>query len=89
MKKINVAIAGFGVVGKKRYEILKKIKEVNIVAISDKDIGNSPKNKNIEFFSNYRKLFNFNLDAIFISLPNKIAAEATINSLKKKNNGFC
>ena len=47
-----MAIAGFGVVGKKRYEILKKIKEVNIVAISDKDIKNSPKNKNIEFFSN-------------------------------------
>ena len=46
-----MAIAGFGVVGKKRYEILKKIKEVNIVAISDKDIENSPKNKNIEFFS--------------------------------------
>ena len=43
MKKINVAIAGFGVVGKKRYEILKKIKEVNIVAISDKNTKNSPK----------------------------------------------
>ena len=89
MKKINVAIAGFGVVGKKRYEILKKIKEVNIVAISDKNTKNSPKNKNIKFFSNYQKLFNFRLDAIFISLPNKIAAEATINSLKKEINVFC
>ena len=69
---------------KKRYEILKKIKEVNIVAISDKNIQKSPKNKNIKFFTNYRKLFNFNLDVIFISLPNKIAAEATIDSLKKK-----
>tara|TARA_B100001248_G_scaffold243059_1_gene211044 strand:+ start:3598 stop:4596 length:999 start_codon:yes stop_codon:yes gene_type:complete len=89
MRKINVAIAGFGVVGKKRYEILKKIKEVNIVAISDKNIQKSPKNKNIKFFTNYRKLFNFNLDVIFISLPNKIAAEATIDSLKKKINVFC
>ena len=89
MRKINVAIAGFGVVGKKRYEILKKIKKVNIVAISDINTKNSPKNKNIKFFSNYQKLFNFRLDAIFISLPNKIAAEATINSLKKKINVFC
>ena len=47
------------------------------------------KNKNIKFFSNYQKLFNFRLDAIFISLPNKIAAEATINSLKKEINVFC
>ena len=89
MRKINVAIAGFGVVGKKRYEILKKIKEVNIVAISDINTKNSPKDKDIKFFSNYQKLFNFRLDAIFISLPNKIAAEATINSLKKEINVFC
>ena len=34
MKKLNVAIAGFGVVGKKRYEILKKVRDVNIIAIS-------------------------------------------------------
>ena len=89
MKKIDIAIAGFGVVGKKRYDILKKIKKVNIVAISDINIKNAPDNKDIKFFSDYRKLFDFKLDAIFISLPNKIAAEATINSLKKKINVFC
>lgn len=89
MKKLNVAIAGFGVVGKKRYEILKKVKDVNIVAISDINRNNILKDKKIEFFLDYRKLFTFKLDAIFISLPNKIAAEATIVSLKKNINVFC
>ena len=89
MKKLNVAIAGFGVVGKKRYEILKKVKGVNIVAISDINRNNIPKDKKIKFFLDYRKLFTFKLDAIFISLPNKIAAEATIVSLKKNINVFC
>ena len=89
MKQINIAIAGFGVVGKKRYEILKKIKGINIIAISDKNRSNKPNNKKIKFFSDYKKLLTFKLDAIFISLPNKIAAEATIFSLKKKVNVFC
>ena len=89
MKKLNVAIAGFGVVGKKRYKILKKVKDVNIVAISDINRNNIPKDKKIKFFLDYHKLFTFKLDAIFISLPNKIAAEATIVSLKKNINVFC
>lgn len=89
MKQFNIAIAGFGVVGKKRYEILKKIKGINIIAISDKKRSNKPNDKKIKFFLDYQKLLTFKLDAIFISLPNKIAAEATIFSLKKKINVFC
>ena len=35
MKKINVAIVGLGVVGKRRKEIIEKNKNYNLKAISD------------------------------------------------------
>jgi len=91
MKKnlLRVGIAGYGVVGKKRKKILDKISGIKVVAISD----NNPKykifNKNIKFFTDYKKLFNENLDILFISLPNKFAAEATIKAINKNIHIFC
>ena len=87
--KIKVGIAGFGKVGKIRKKILDKIPGVKIVAISDKNLENKNIFKEIKFFNNYKKLIKENLDVIFISLPNKFAADASIKSLKKGNNVFC
>ena len=42
----------------------------------------------VKFFDNYNKLFNENLDILFISLPNKYAADATIKAIKKNINVF-
>ena len=39
MKKIRIAIAGFGVVGKRRYSILSKSKNIEVVAICDRNIN--------------------------------------------------
>ena len=55
---LNIGIAGFGEVGKKRKKVLDKIKGVTILAISDKNKKNKPFNKNIKFFNDYKKLFN-------------------------------
>ena len=86
---LKVGIAGYGVVGKKRRKILDKIPGVTVVAISDKNPKNKISEKNVKFFSDYKKLFNENLNILFISLPNKYAAEATIKALKKNINVFC
>jgi len=86
---LKVGIAGYGVVGKKRRKILDKIPGVKVVAISDKNPKNKISEKNIKFFSDYKKLFNENLNVLFISLPNKYAAEATIKALRKNINVFC
>ena len=48
---LNIGIAGFGEVGKKRKKVLDKIKGVTILAISDKNKKNKPFNKNIKFFN--------------------------------------
>ena len=90
MKKIlKVGIAGYGVVGKKREKILNSIPGLKVLAISDKNPKNRIKSKDIKFFDNYKKLFKEDLDIIFVSLPNKYAADATIKALKKNIHVFC
>ena len=74
---LKVGIAGYGLVGKIRKKILDKIPGVRVVAISEKNQKNRVLSKGIKFFDNYKKLFNEDLDIIFVSLPNKYAADAT------------
>ena len=87
--QIKIGIAGYGVVGKKRKKILDGIAGIEIVAISDKNLKNKILNKKIKFFKDYKKLFDEDLDILFISLPNKYAADATIRAIKKNINVFC
>ena len=86
---LKVGIAGYGVVGKKRRKILDKIPGVKVVAISDKNPKNKTSEKNVKFFNDYKKLFNENLNVLFISLPNKYASEATLKALKRNIHVFC
>ena len=86
---LKIGIAGYGVVGKIRRKIIDSIPGLKIVAISDKNPKNKISSKEIKFFDSYNKLFNENLDILFISLPNKYAADATIKALKKNINVFC
>ena len=85
---LKIGIAGYGVVGKIRKKILDGITGLKVVAISDKNPKNRVLSKKIKFFDDYKKLFNENLDILFISLPNKYAADATIRALKKNINVF-
>ena len=91
MKKIRTAIAGFGVVGKRRYSILSKSKNIEVVAICDRNINKDliiP--NNICKYSNYIDMLDSEkIDAIFISLTNDIAPQATIDSLNKNIHVFC
>ena len=86
---LKIGIAGYGIVGKIRKKILDGITGLKVVAISDKNPKNRVLSKKIKFFDNYKKLFKENLDILFVSLPNKYAAEATIKALKKNINVFC
>ncbi len=86
---LKVGIAGFGVVGKIRKKILDNFSGIKVVAISDKNLNNKVSNNGIKFFNNYKRLFNENLDILFVSLPNKYASDATIRALKKNINVFC
>ena len=89
--KLKVGIIGYGVVGKKRYSILKKYKQLTITAASDiidETLLGLP--KNVKRFSDYVKLISeSNCDVVFVSLPNRFAADATKLALKKGMHVFC
>ncbi len=89
--KINVAIIGYGVVGKKRKEFIDKNKNYNLVAISDILFKKNFKRKKIFYFKDYKEIFKINikLDAVFITLPNYLSSRVTILALKKGINVFC
>ncbi|MDB4042726.1 Gfo/Idh/MocA family oxidoreductase [Gammaproteobacteria bacterium] len=88
---MRVGIAGYGVVGKTRHASIEKNTSFQIIAVSE---SNEETQKGIsariEIFDNYQDLIaDAELDIIFISLPNKFAAEATSLSLQKGLHVFC
>ena len=95
--KLKVGIAGFGVVGKKRFKFIQENSHFETIAISDikfdnDDYINKEKkiitNSKINIYNNYNKLLNEDLDILFVSLPNHLAPVATIKGLKKKCHVF-
>tara|TARA_B110000003_G_scaffold41648_1_gene38825 strand:- start:18464 stop:19495 length:1032 start_codon:yes stop_codon:yes gene_type:complete len=91
MKKLKVAIAGYGVVGKRRHFFIKSHKDMIVTALCEKNFKNTPPKINgINCYTNYKELLiKEDLDVIFVCLTNNIAAEVTINSLKKGLHVFC
>jgi len=88
---MRVGIAGYGVVGKTRYASILKNTPLKVNAISEaspqaqKDIPND-----CDIFNTYQELIEkAEIEIIFISLPNKFAAEAVTLSLEKGLHVFC
>ena len=89
-KKLKVGIAGYGATGKRRYNVLNEHPDVEISAICDND-DKALENvdSDIKLFSNYPQLLKVSLDIVFVCLPNFLAPEVTIESLKKGSHVFC
>ena len=86
----KVGIIGYGVVGKRRKEYIDLNPNLRTLYVSDinfKGDGKFP--DGVKYFNDYRKIFDQNIDAIFISLPNYLAAEATIKGLENGCHVFC
>ena len=88
---MRVGIAGYGVVGKKRYSSIVKNSSLKVTDISEvNSIARKEIPNGINVFDNYQDLIlQADLDVIFISLPNKYASDAVSLSLKKGLNVFC
>ena len=88
---MRVGIAGYGVVGKKRYSSIVKNSSFKVTDISEvNSIARKEIPEEINVFDNYQDLIlQADLDIIFISLPNKYASDAVSLSLKKGLNVFC
>ena len=88
---MKVGIVGYGVVGKTRFHSIVKNTPYKVTAISENNsIARKDIPKNIDVFEDYQSLIEqSNVDIVFISLPNKFAANATVLSLKKGLHVFC
>ena len=88
---LRVGIAGYGIVGKTRHRVLNQHEAFDVVAISDINFKESPTDlDNINAYSDYKDLINTeDLDVLFVSVPNKLASEATLIALKKGLHVFC
>lgn len=87
---LKVAIAGFGTVGQRRFNFLKKKKNFKVISISDQFSEYKKKFKSGTVYSDYRKMLKRErIDVLFVCLPNKESAKATILGLKNNCNVFC
>jgi len=89
-KKLKVGIAGYGIVGKRRRIHIDKNPYMETVCVSDITFSDSGKFQDgVEYFTNYKHLFQKEMDVLFVSLPNYLAAEATIEGLEHDCHVFC
>ncbi len=92
MKKesLRVGIAGYGVVGKRRRIWIDQNPSLQTVAVSDIQFAQEGVfSDGLKFFKTYEKLFGENLDILFVSLPNYLAAEVTMAGLENGLHVFC
>lgn len=73
--------------GKIRYEILSKLKKVNIISIADVKKVNI---KGVKYFRDYKKIINNKkINTVFICTPNYLNNKILIASLKNGKRVFC
>lgn len=89
-KKLNVGIAGYGIVGKRRRSFIDGNPHFKTVSVCDVAYkGSGVLEDGVSFHNNYQDLLKENLDVLFVSLPNYIAPEVTIAGLEKGLHVFC
>ena len=103
-KKLRVGIAGYGVVGKRRYEIIRNHPQLTTVAVCDRHFkdgqwpsakktkllnGEGELDAKVKHFQSHEELLKESLDVLFVCLPNYLAAEATILGLESGCHVFC
>lgn len=92
MKKrcLNVGIAGYGVVGKRRRQFIDAHPSLKTIAVCDKDFPRTSIAKDgVTCHPDYSGLLKEPLDVLFVSLPNYLAPEATIAGLRHGLHVFC
>lgn len=91
MKTLRVGIAGYGVVGKRRRAHIDAHPRMSVVALSEEKFGRDGAGPDgVRHYADYRDLIAKEpLDAVFVCLPNFLAADATARALEKGLHVFC
>lgn len=87
--KLKIGIAGFGVVGTRRRVFIDQHPQMQTVAVCDQNFTGTTVLDKVRCHSSYHDLLKEPLDALFVTLPNYLAAEVTIAGLEKGLHVFC
>lgn len=85
---IKIGIAGYGKIGKLRYNILKNHQYFDVIGILEKE-KDTLTPTNINRVSSYAELLNLDIDAVFICAFNDVLADFTIQAIEKGIHVFC
>ncbi len=89
-KILKVGIAGYGVVGKRRRNVIDAHPSLELAAVSDQTLdGDGVFDDGVRYFDDYKTLLNLDFDVLFVSLSNDINADATIGGLDRGMHVFC
>ncbi len=87
---LKVGIAGFGIVGKRRRDVIDTRGDMRVVAVCDRTLrGSGIYDDGVKFFDNYQTLLSEDLDVLFVAMSNDIAAEVTVAGLQRGLHVFC
>ncbi len=89
---INVAVVGLGFIGKIHLDTLKRLNNINIVAIADPHVNEEIATELgiSTYFLDYKKMIDTtNIDCIHICTPNKYHKDISLYALSKNINVIC
>jgi predicted dehydrogenase len=87
---LNVNIAGYGILGKRRKLCVDLHPYMKIKAIYGKTFDNTNYDaEGITIYQTYKEILNNNIDIPIVYMTNDIAAEVTIAGLEKGLHIFC
>ena len=89
-KPLRIGIAGYGIVGKRRREVAEIRGDITTVAVCDQYFGESGTLEDgTRYYPHYSDLLKEDLDALFVSISNDMAAEVTLAGLERGLHVFC
>lgn len=87
---LKVGIAGYGIVGKRRRACIDKHSKMKVTAVCDQAFSeNGVFSDGVMFFQSYSNLLLQDLDVLLVCLSNDVAANVTIEGLRKGLHVFC
>ncbi len=87
---LKVGIAGYGVVGKRRREVIDARPDLTTVAVCDRTLpGEGTFDDGVRYATRYDRLLEQDLDVLVVCMSNDIAAEVTMAGLGRGLHVFC
>lgn len=87
---LRIGIAGYGIVGKRRRSVADQRPDMTVVAVCDQYFdGSGELDDGVRYYPHYQDLLAEELDALFVSISNDMAAEVTIAGLEQGLHVFC